>query len=132
MKYLLLSVCFLIQFASFGQENIKTSDTVTVTPLEYDVSPEFSGGNDALDKYLKDNLKYPEFAKKNGISGNVFVSFDVDIDGTIRNVILLRGLEKNCDSEAIRLVQSMPKWKPAILKGKPIIYKFTLPIKFKL
>lgn len=95
---------------------------------------EFPGGMGALKKYLTDNLKYPERAKEMAISGKVFVQFVVSTGGQISNVKLLRGLPdcKECDTEAIRLVKTMPNWKPGKNNGKTVNSYFNLPVEFKL
>ncbi len=94
--------------------------------------PEFPGGEKALLNYLATKVKYPVIAQENGIQGKVFVSFVVDEKGNITNVTLLRGVDKSLDNEAIRVVRSMPKWKPGKQRGKAVKVSFTLPITFQL
>lgn len=95
---------------------------------------EFPGGMSALKKYLTDKLQYPEKAKEMGISGKVFIQFVVSKEGEVNNVKLKRGLSgcPECDTEAIRLIKSMPKWKPAKNNGKIVASYFNLPVTFKL
>ena len=97
----------------------------------YDVMPEFPGGQDALAKFLQHNLKYPKSALDARISGTVLVTFIVEPDGSVSNVTLARGIGGDCDQEAIRAVQSMPKWKPGTLKGQPVRVQLCLPVTFK-
>jgi TonB family protein len=96
----------------------------------YQLQPEFPGGTRELYAFINANLKMPREAKKAGITGRVFLSFTVEVTGEIKNVAVLKGLGFGCDEEAIRLVESMPKWKPGALYGKPTRVKFNLPINF--
>ena len=83
-------------------------------------------------KYLADNIKYPKKAKDNNIEGRVFVNFVVEKDGSINEVKVLRGIGGGCDEEAVRVINSMPKWKPGKQEGKPVRVYYTIPIFFKL
>jgi len=95
--------------------------------------PEFpGGGQEALFKYLQKEMKYPQVAKENGIQGTVFVNFVVGKDGKIRDVKVLRGVNKMLDDEAIRVVKAMPSWSPGKQRGKPVSVSYNLPIKFTL
>jgi protein TonB len=94
--------------------------------------PEFPGGMDALYKYLAENIKYPQLARDNGITGKVFVTFVVERDGSIANVKLLRDIGGGCGAEAIRVVKSMPKWNPGKQRGKAVRVQFNLPVNFTL
>lgn len=94
--------------------------------------PEFPGGENAMYKYLVDNLKYPEQAKKEKITGKVYISFVVERDGSISNAEVLRGIGGGCDEEALRVVRNMPKWKPGTQRNKPVRVQYTLPLNFKL
>lgn len=94
--------------------------------------PEFPGGNVELMKFLHSKIKYPSLAKEAGIQGRVFVSFVIEIDGSVSNIKILRGIGGGCDEEAIRVVQSMPKWKPGTQRNNPVRVRFNLPLKFTL
>ena len=94
--------------------------------------PEFKGGRDALYAYLGNNIKYPVMAKESGIQGKVYVTFVVEKDGSITDVKLLRGIGGGCDDEAIRVVGSMPRWKPGKQRGKPVRVQYNLPVRFTL
>jgi len=94
--------------------------------------PEFKGGDEGLFRFLKDNLKYPAFAKENGIKGKVFVQFVVGKNGKIRDVKILRGVNKLLDKEAIRVVKEMPEWTPGRQNGKNVSVIYNLPINFVL
>ena len=95
--------------------------------------PEFPGGQAAMTKYLIDNVKYPEAAKKNGIEGIVYVGFIVTKNGKL-DKIMVRSKEVNLmlAAEAIRVVSLMPKWIPGENNGVPVDVELTLPIYFKL
>jgi protein TonB len=94
--------------------------------------PEFPGGQSALMKYLSENIRYPVIAQENGIEGRVICSFVVERDGSITDVQVVRGVDPSLDREAVRVIQSMPKWKPGKQRGKPVRVRFTLPIVFRL
>lgn len=94
--------------------------------------PEFPGGDLALRKYLASEIKYPAIALENGIHGKVFVSFVIDETGNIASVDLLRGVDIFLDKEALRVVKSLPKWKPGKQGGKPVKVRFSVPIQFEL
>ena len=94
--------------------------------------PEFPGGTAALMKWLASNVRYPQMALENGISGRVIVKFVVEKDGSVSGVTLVRGVDKDLDREAIRVVKSMPKWQPGKNNGQPVRCYFNLPVNFKL
>jgi TonB family protein len=94
--------------------------------------PEFPGGDAAMFQYLANNIKYPTVARDNGIQGKVIISFIVAKSGAIEDVQVVRGIGGGCDQEGVRVVKSMPKWKPGMNDGKPVKVKFTLPLSFKL
>lgn len=94
--------------------------------------PGYPGGEEARIRYLQESIKYPEEAKELGIQGKVFVTFVVEVDGTITDVRVLRGIGGGCDEEAMRVVRSMPKWVPGKQRGVPVRVQFNLPIKFTL
>ena len=97
-----------------------------------DEMPEFPGGEKALMDYVSNNVKYPQEAKDKNIAGRVFIGFVVEKDGSINEVKVLRGIGGGCDEEAVRVIKSMPKWKPGIQKGKPVRVSFQMPFVFKL
>ena len=105
-------------------------DEVLKGPIE--VMPAYPGGPNALVKYVQNNLKYPESAKKNKQEGRVFVGFVVEKDGSISNVSVMRGVCEELDNEAVRVVKTLPKFTPGMNGGKPVRVQYTLPIVFKL
>ena len=95
--------------------------------------PEFPGGQQALFKYLSENVKYPVIAQENGIQGRVICQFVVNKDGSIVDVEVVRsGGDASLDKEAVRVIKSMPKWKPGKQRGKAVRVKYTVPVNFKL
>ena len=95
--------------------------------------PEFPGGQQALFKYLSENVKYPVIAQENGIQGRVICQFVVNKDGSIVDVEVVRsGGDPSLDKEAIRVIKSMPNWKPGKQRGKAVRVKYTVPVNFKL
>jgi protein TonB len=94
--------------------------------------PEFPGGEAAMFQWIAKNIKYPDIAKENGIQGKVFVQFVIGKDGKVTDVTIVRGVDPSLDKEALRVIQSMPPWKPGKQRGKPVRVSFQLPINFKL
>ena len=95
--------------------------------------PEFPGGQQALFKYLSENVKYPAIAQENGIQGRVICQFVVNKDGSIVEVEVVRsGGDASLDKEAVRVIKSMPKWKPGKQRGKAVRVKYTVPVNFRL
>ena len=94
--------------------------------------PEFPGGDAGLMKYIQKNVKYPPIAKEYNITGKVYVSFIVDKSGSVTDVKIVRGVDKSLDAEAVRVVKSLPKYKPGKQRGKAVRVMFTIPINFTL
>ena len=92
--------------------------------------PEFLGGEEKLMEYVSNSVQYPKEAKEKGVQGIVYVSFIVEPDGNITVVKVLRGIGHGCDEEAMRVVESMPKWNPGMHHGKPVRVSYTIPIVF--
>ena len=99
---------------------------------DVEVHPEFPGGNEAMMKFVIDNTVYPESAKKKGVSGKTFVSFTIEKDGSIADVRVVRGFDKDCDAEVARVIKSMPKWKPGKQLGNPVRVQYMARVVFKL
>ncbi len=94
--------------------------------------PEFKDGLKAMYRFLFENIKYPTIARESAIEGTVYVGFVVGRDGTIRDVVVKRGLGGGLNEEAVRVIQLMPRWNPGKQNGKAVSVAFTLPIKFRL
>ena len=100
--------------------------------LVVEEQPEFPGGMAKLMKYFSDNVRYPVVAAENGIQGRVICQFTVWRDGSIRDIVVVRGVDKSLDKEAVRLIENMPKWKTGKQRGKEVSCKFTVPVSFRL
>ena len=94
--------------------------------------PEPPGGMAGLMKYLARNIKYPAIAQENGIQGRVVVQFVVEKDGSIANPVVVKGVDPSLDKEAVRVISTMPKWKPGKQRGKAVRVKYTVPVTFRL
>lgn len=94
--------------------------------------PDFPGGQAALMQYLAKNIKYPTIAQENGTQGRVIVQFVVNKDGSIVDANVVRSVDPYLDKEALRVINTMPKWKPGMQRGKPVRVKFTVPVMFRL
>lgn len=128
-------------------EDDKETEVVIAPPVEAPVEeeeeevvfvvvetmPEFPGGQQALFKYLSENVKYPVIAQENGIQGRVICQFVVNKDGAIVDVEVVRsGGDPSLDKEAVRVIKSMPKWNPGKQRGKAVRVKYTVPVNFRL
>jgi protein TonB len=113
------------------QQTEKEADEAQIFYIVEDM-PEFPGGELALRKFLSNAIKYPVIAQENGIEGKVYVSFVVGKDGHVADAKVVRGVDPSLDKEAIRVVNSLPVWKPGKQRGKPVRVGFSVPISFVL
>lgn len=117
------------------QEVVQQAEEVVEEPEIFTIvedMPEFPGGQEQLFKYLGQNIKFPAMAKDAGITGTVFVTFVVGSDGKIKDAKVLRGIGGGCDEEALRVIKSMPAWKPGKQRGKTVSVQYNLPVRFTL
>ncbi len=130
-----------IDFTSEINSNEPVPDPGSYTgPISVDVEPEdiqiyaeiMPRFNGDVNKYLSENIKYPQIAIEIGLQGRVTCQFVVNRDGSIVDVEVVRGVDASLDKEALRVIKSMPKWKPGIQNGKPVRVKYYLPVNFKL
>ncbi len=112
------------------QEDEVETDTKIFSIVEE--SPEFPGGEAALINYLSSHVKYPIVAQENGIQGKVYVKFVVNRDGSVSDAVVLRGVNESLDKEALRVVNTLPTWKPGKQGGKTVRVSYQVPISFKL
>lgn len=111
-------------------EDVVVEDDIFVIVEE---NPQFpDGGTAGLLQYLGKNIKYPTIPQENGTQGRVTVQFVVNKDGSIVDVKVIRGVDPYLDKEAVRVISTMPKWKPGKQRGVPVRCKFTVPVTFKL
>ncbi len=94
--------------------------------------PEFPGGVEGLLEFMRKNIKYPADAREQNIVGRVLVAFIINKDGLIQEPEVVKSVHPSLDAEAVRLISSMPNWKPGIQRGKPVRTRYTLPVNFRL
>ena len=97
-----------------------------------DSSPSFPGGRSALDEFLSENLKYPEYALENGIEGKVYIGFIVEKDGSLSDISIYDGIDLSLNIEALRFVKKLPNFIPGKKNGETIRCHTLLPISFKI
>jgi TonB family protein len=100
--------------------------------ISVDQMPAFPGGGEEMQRYIRENLKYPVAAQKAGIQGRVTLRFVVGDDGTITDITVVRGIDPDCDAEAVRVIANMPKWTPGKQNGTNVPVYFNIPIQFQL
>jgi periplasmic protein TonB len=128
MKAIGLTIFILTIFITslcYGQ--IEDSNSKTKNEL-----PEYIGGSDQIGKIFNENLKYPEEALKDSISGIVYVSLWIETNGSISDIKIIKGLRQDLDNEAIRLVKLLNNWKPGKQNGKSIRLNILIPVNFKI
>ncbi len=132
----ILAFTFLL-FSFSGNKNETYNYSVSATQDtiydQADEMPEFPGGKLALRKFLAENVKYPEIAKKNKVEGTVFIKFVVDKTGKVGDAVIQKGISESIDKEALRVVKMLPPFKkPGYNNGKPVDVYFSIPITFSL
>lgn len=111
-----------------AKDKVKAGFGVSVVQVQ----PEFPGGSDSLQSFLKNNLTYPEQAKQERIQGRVYIGFLVDRKGKIKDAKVLSSVHDILDNEAMRVVKLMPGWKPGTAGGSPVDVQYILPVDFIL
>ena len=97
-----------------------------------EINPEFPGGDAAFNKYLSTHIRYPSVAKENNVQGRVFIQFVVERDGSLTDLKALRDPGSGLGDEAMRILKTMPKWKPGVQNGKAVRVQYTVPVNFSL
>ena len=110
----------LIQF-------VKAQD---MPPIYFEKAPQFPGGIENFLKSVQDSMKYPFESLKNKIGGRVVISMTIDTTGFPKNIKILKGINAELDSEAVRIIRSLPPWSTAESDGKKIALKFMVPVTF--
>lgn len=124
-------IIFLLLFVFVAVAGYSQTDSVQINSKDRVTMPNFPGGIDGLISFLSSNIKYPQDAIKNKISGKVLIQFILSPTGKVEEVTVLESLSPSCDAEAVRVVKSMPDWTPAEYKGKKIKIIQSIPISFK-
>lgn len=109
-----------------GSRKVKAGFGVSVVQKQ----PEFKGGADSLDSFLRNNINYPLQARLNNVQGRVYIGFTVEANGNVSDVRLLSGINEELDQEAIRVANLFPDWIPGTVDGKPVKTHYVLPIDF--
>ena len=122
-------VRFTLPIAFRLEGDVEATDEIFVVVEQ---QPEFPGGPEALLKFIGENVRYPKEAQEKGIQGRVIVNFVVNKDGSLSDMKVVRGQDASLDAEAIRIISTMPKWKPGMQRGQAVNVRFTLPITFRL
>ena len=128
LKVALMMFVLLFSFMTSTAQTKKNDMVFDVV----EVMPQYPGGQIAMLKYIMENIKYPEQAMKEGIQGRVTVRFIVEKDGSISDVKPILSVHPLLNKEAVRVVESMPKWTPGKQNGKPVRVRFNVPVMFKL
>ena len=131
----ILKILMLAILATLFSPNINAQEKENNEKLVFMIvedMPEFPGGEVALKKFIANSVKYPEVAKKNGISGRVYVTFVVGTEGMVEDAKIARGVDPSLDKEALRAVNLLPKWKPGKQRGENVRVSYTIPIVFSL
>ncbi len=144
IKFLILgglfysSVCFAQtdELLHHKFTNPKTGIEYTVidgdTTVIVDVMPQFPGGQEKLIAYLSKKIKYPNKARREGMQGKVLIQFTIDREGSVRDIVIKKGIREDIDNEAIKIVARMPKWTPGYQNDKPIPVNYILPLNYTL
>lgn len=109
-------------------ENVEPENEIQITEYQ----PEFPGGQAALLDFIRRNVRYPMIAQENGIQGRVIVQFVVNRDGSVTDPVVLRSVCPSLDREAVRVISSMPRWRPGMQSGRTVKATYSVPVSFKL
>jgi len=118
----IISLSFLLMIAFSSVSFAQTVET----------QPEFPGGEEAMMKYIQKTIRYPEEAVQKIEQGRIYIQFVVEVDGSLSEISVARGVSPSLDEEAMRVISLMPKWIPGTLNGEKVRVKYTVPIYFKL
>ncbi|MFY8185910.1 MAG: energy transducer TonB [Bacteroidia bacterium] len=136
-----LSLSKAVLAQSNHEEILPPAEKPAVVEQEKDVPfvlveqmPKFPGGENAMFKYISDNIVYPKAAQKSGIAGTVYIFFIIDKKGNVTSTEVRRGVKggEELNAEALRVIKEMPQWEPGYQNGKPVSVQLTVPIKFTL
>lgn len=102
-----------------------------VKHYDFEIQASYPGGQDKMYEFIKKNLKYPPLSKQYNLGGKVVVDFKINTDGSVYDLNIAEGVNSELDSEAVRIIKSMPKWRPAYQDGIAVSIKYRIPIIFK-
>ena len=123
----------IVSATSMNSKNEKMQKDKNGVYGRAEIMPSYPGGDKALQKFVEDNLQYPQQAIDNGTEGKVVVQFDVDESGKIYNpMIVSQKIGDGLEDEAVKIVKQMPRWNPGQIKGKNVKTKFTLPVVYHI
>ena len=121
----------IMDYVEEVQEEVVEEEAIPFALVEE--KPKFQGGDaNNFSKWVASHLEYPEIAKENGVSGRVMVQFTVNPNGTVSDVKVLRGVDPSLDKEAVRVIQSSPKWTPGKQRDRAVKVTYQFPVIFQL
>jgi len=121
----------IIDYVEEVEEEVVEEETIPFMFVEE--KPKFNGGDaNEFSKWVGRNLVYPEIAKENGVSGRVMLQFTINPDGSLSNIVVLRGVDESLDKEAVRVVSQSPKWTPGRQRDRAVKVSYTFPVIFQL
>lgn len=121
----------IIDYVEQVEDEVVEEETIPFMFVEE--KPKFNGGDaNEFSKWVGKNLVYPEIAKENGVSGRVMLQFTINPDGSLSNIIVLRGVDESLDKEAVRVVSQSPKWTPGRQRDRAVKVSYTFPVIFQL
>ena len=131
MKQQMIFILSILSICAFCQSKPDTIRSDYEFPMEE--TPVFPGGMKALTEFIKTNIKYPPVILEKGIYGTSYAQFTIDTAGNVKDAKIIKGIKEcpECDTETMRLLSIMPKWKPAFVNGKYISTKINLPFKYR-
>lgn len=132
IKFGLILILLLTPYFLYCQTDTTKKASPTELVWEIDQMPRYNGGSESMCRYINTNALYTRQAIKDGVEGTVFVSFWIEKDGGVSNIIVVRGLRQDLDSVSLNIVKNMTNWIPATMRGNPVRTRYTVPIKFKL
>lgn len=131
MKFTLFLLLIIMAMPLSAQTEGGTDNDPVYNMSMVDQQPQFPGGASEMYKWLGNNIKYPEEAKKEGVRGKVIVDFVITKTGKTDKVRVVRGRHPALDEEAVRVIKAMPAWTPGKQNGRPVNVSYTLPITFR-
>ena len=119
-----------------GSSNTAIVEEIIEEEIRFEIveeKPKFMGGDEStFSTWINGKIEYPEVAKENGVQGRVMLTFVIDVDGRVTDVTVLRGVDPALDREAVRAVQSSPRWTPGRQRDKPVKVRYNFPVHFQL